>query len=41
MSQAGFFDFQQRKKQLDAQGNPLKLLEDALNFQAFRQTLLK
>jgi transposase, IS5 family len=41
MSQAGFFDFEQRKEQLDAHGNPLRLLEDALDFEAFRQTLLK
>lgn len=41
MSQAGFFDFEQRKEQLDAHGNPLRLLEDALDFEAFRETLLK
>lgn len=39
MSQAGFFDFQQRKDQLDAHGNPLKALEEAIDFQAFRPTL--
>ena len=41
MSQAGFFDFQQRKDQLDAHGNPLKALEDAVDFEAFRPTLVK
>lgn len=39
MSQAGFFDFQQRKDQLDAHGNPLKALEDAVDFEAYRPTL--
>jgi hypothetical protein len=41
MSQAGFFDFEQRKDQLDAHGNPLKVLVDAIDFEAFRPTLLK
>lgn len=41
MSQAGFFDFQQRKDQLDAHGNPLRVLEQALDFEAFRPTLMK
>jgi transposase, IS5 family len=41
MSQAGFFDFEQRKDQLDAHGNPLRVLEDAIDFQAFRPTLMK
>lgn len=41
MSQAGFFDFEQRKDQLDAHGNPLKVLEDAIDFEAFRPTLMK
>lgn len=41
MSQAGFFDFEQRKDQLDAHGNPLRVLEDAIDFEAFRPTLLK
>ncbi len=39
MSQAGFFDFQQRKQQLDAHGNPLRALEEAVDFEAFRPTL--
>ena len=39
MSQAGFFDFQQRKDQLDAHGNPLRALEEAVDFEAFRPTL--
>lgn len=39
MSQAGFFDFEQRKAQLDAHGNPLRVLEDAIDFEAFRETL--
>lgn len=39
MSQAGFFDFAQRKDQLDAHGNPLRVLEDAIDFEAFRPTL--
>ena len=41
MSQAGFFDFEQRKAQLDAHGNPLGVIEDAVNFEAFRPTLMK
>ena len=41
MSQPGFFDFEQRQDQLDAHGNPLRVLEDAIDFEAFRQTLLK
>jgi IS5 family transposase len=41
MSQAGFFDFEQRKDQLDAHGNPLRVLEDAVDFEAFRPTLRK
>lgn len=41
MAQAGFFDFEQRKEQLDAHGNPLRVLEDALDFEAFRPTLLR
>lgn len=41
MSQAGFFDFEQRKDQLDAHGNPLRVLEDAIDFEAFRETLVK
>lgn len=41
MSQAGFFDFQQRKDQLDAHGNPLKVLEDAIDFEAFRPALMR
>lgn len=39
MSQAGFFDFEQRKAQLDAHGNPLRVLEDAIDFEAFRPPL--
>jgi transposase, IS5 family len=41
MSQAGFFDFEQRKDQLDAHSNPLWVLEDVIDFEAFRPTLLK
>lgn len=41
MSQAGFFDFEQRKDQLDAHGNPLKVLEQSIDFEAFRPTLMK
>lgn len=41
MSQAGFFDFEQRKAQLDAHGNPLKVLEEAIDFEVFRPTLLR
>ena len=32
MSQAGFFDFVQRKNQLDAHGHPLRVLEKTLDF---------
>jgi IS5 family transposase len=41
MSQAGFFDFEQRLDQLNAQGNPLHTLEQAIDFEAFRPTLAK
>lgn len=39
MSQAGFFDFEDRLAQLNAQGNPLHTLEQAVDFEAFRPTL--
>ena len=39
MSQAGFFDFEQRVEQLNAHGNPLHTLEQAIDFEAFRRTL--
>jgi IS5 family transposase len=39
MSQAGFFDFANRLEQLNAHGNPLRLLEEAVDFEAFRPTL--
>ncbi|HJO28641.1 MAG: IS5 family transposase [Verrucomicrobiota bacterium] len=39
MSQAGFFDFEDRLSQLNAHGNPLGVLEDAVEFEAFRDTL--
>ena len=39
MSQAGFFDFDDRLEQLNAHGNPLRTLEEAVEFEAFRPTL--
>jgi len=39
MSQAGFFDFDDRLEQLNAHGNPLRLLAEAVEFEAFRETL--
>ncbi len=39
MSQAGFFDFEDRLDQLNAHGNPLRTIEDALDFERFRPTL--
>jgi IS5 family transposase len=39
MSQAGFFDFEQRLEQINAHGNPLHTLEQAIDFEAFRPTL--
>lgn len=39
MSQAGFFDFDNRLEQLNAHGNPLQTLDDAVDFEAFRDTL--
>jgi len=39
MSQAGFFDFEARRDQLNAHGNPLRLLEEAIDFEAFRPIL--
>ena len=39
MSQAGFYDFEQRLEQLNAHGNPLHTLEQAIEFEAFRPTL--
>ncbi len=39
MSQAGFFDFEARLDQLNAHGNPLRLLEEVIDFEAFGPTL--
>ena len=39
MSQAGFFDFEHRLDQLNAHGNPLRTLDEAIEFEAFRSTL--
>lgn len=39
MSQAGFFDFEQRLDQLNAHGNPLGRLDEAVDFESFRPTL--
>ena len=39
MSQAGFFDFEQRLDQLNTHGNPLQTLEEAIDFEAFRPIL--
>lgn len=39
MSQAGFFDFEDRLEQLNTHGNPLRLLDEAIDFEAFRETL--
>ncbi len=39
MSQAGFFDFEHRLDQLNAHGNPLRTLDEAIDFEAFRPTL--
>jgi IS5 family transposase len=39
MSQAGFFDFDERLEQLNAHGNPLQTLDDAIDFELFRPTL--
>lgn len=39
MSQAGFFDFDDRLEQLNQHGNPLQTLDDAVDFEAFRPTL--
>lgn len=39
MSQAGFFDFDDRLEQLNAHGNPLQILDDAIDFEAFRDAL--
>ena len=39
MSQAGFFDFEQRLDQLNTHGNPLRTLEEAIDFEAFRPIL--
>ena len=41
MSQAGFFDFEDRLAQLNAKGNPLEVREAAVDFEAFRPTLAK
>lgn len=41
MSQAGFFDFEQRLDQLNAHGNPLERLNEAVGFERFRSTLDK
>lgn len=39
MSQAGFFDFDHRLDQLNRHGNPLHVLDQAIDFEAFRPTL--
>jgi len=39
MSQAGFFDFEDRLAQLNAHGNPLRTLDEAIDFEAFGPTL--
>ena len=39
MSQAGFFDFEHRLDELNAHGNPLRTLDAAIEFEAFRPTL--
>ena len=39
MSQAGFFDFEDRIEQLNAHGNPLEKLEQAIDFEVFRPAL--
>ena len=39
MSQAGFFDFDDRLEQLNQHGNPLQTLDEAIDFEAFRPTL--
>ena len=39
MSQAGFFDFENRLAQLNAHGNPLRTLDEAIEFEALRPTL--
>ena len=39
MSQSGFFDFEARLDQLNAHGNPLRTLSEAIDFEAFRPTL--
>ena len=41
MSQAGFFDFDDRLAQLNAQGNPLQMIEKAVDFEAFRPILAR
>ena len=39
MSQAGFFDFDERLDELNAHGNPLPRIDDAVDFERFRSTL--
>lgn len=39
MSQAGFFDFENRLDQLNNCGNPLAILAEAIDFERFRPTL--
>lgn len=39
MSQSGFYDFEARLDHLNAHGNPLQVLDDAIDFEAFRPTL--
>ena len=41
MSQAGFFDFEDRLEPLNNHGNPLRTLEAAIDFEAFGPTLSK
>jgi len=39
MAEFGFFDFDERCEQLKAAGNPLELLTEVIDFEAFRPTL--
>ncbi|MEZ6190424.1 MAG: hypothetical protein R3C45_03940 [Phycisphaerales bacterium] len=38
---AGFFGFEKRKAQLDAHGNPLRVIEKVVDFEMFRPTLVR
>ena len=41
MSQAGFFDFAERLEQLNQAGNPLAKLDELVDFEQFRPTLME